>query len=232
MVLLSLGALAVGWLAVVLVVIGLCVLAGRTDRPLACPCLRPAPAAPPCGTKHPFRVRRYESHTSGGARAVRRAGIGRWSHDGVRVRKTHPRGLVERRALGPAAAARPAFEGHDVAYVTTDPGYRADVGDARFYVACDANRWNKLALVRCAAKIAWIMLRERPNVVISTGAAAGYFAVRLGQLLGAHTVWVDSVANVEELSLSGRMASTKADLCLTQWPHLADGPVRYEGSVL
>ena len=127
---------------------------------------------------------------------------------------------------------KPAFEGHDVAYVTTDPGYRADVGDARFYVACDANRWNKLALVRCAAKMAWIVLRERPSVVISTGAAAGYFAVRLGQLLGAHTVWVDSVANVEELSLSGRMASTKADLCLTQWPHLADGPVRYEGSVL
>ena len=37
MVLLSLGALAVGWLAVVLVVIGLCVLAGRTDRPLSVP---------------------------------------------------------------------------------------------------------------------------------------------------------------------------------------------------
>jgi hypothetical protein len=45
-------------------------------------------------------------------------------------------------------------------------------------------------------------------------------------------VWVDSVANAEELSLSGKMASEKADLCLTQWPHLASGAVAYEGSVL
>ena len=76
------------------------------------------------------------------------------------------------------------------------------------------------------------MLRERPDVVVSTGAAPGYLALRCAKLLGARTVWIDSVANVEELSLSGRIASTKADLCLTQWPHLAAGPVGYEGSVL
>ena len=32
--------------------------------------------------------------------------------------------------------------------------------------------------------------------------------------------------------MSGRMASATADLCLTQWPHLADGNVRYLGAVL
>jgi hypothetical protein len=45
-------------------------------------------------------------------------------------------------------------------------------------------------------------------------------------------VWIDSVANVEELSLSGRLASERVDLCLTQWPHLAAGLVYYKGSVL
>jgi hypothetical protein len=69
-------------------------------------------------------------------------------------------------------------------------------------------------------------------VVVSTGAAPGYIAIRLGKLLGARTVWIDSVANVEELSLSGRMVSGRADLCLTQWPHLASGPVAYMGTVL
>jgi UDP-N-acetylglucosamine:LPS N-acetylglucosamine transferase len=127
---------------------------------------------------------------------------------------------------------RPAFEGHDVAYLTTDVGYAADVAPARFHVVNDANRWNKLALLRSALKILWIVLRERPNVVVSTGAAPGYLAIRCAKLLGARTVWIDSVANVEELSLSGRMASTTADLCLTQWEHLAEGPVRYQGAVL
>jgi UDP-N-acetylglucosamine:LPS N-acetylglucosamine transferase len=126
----------------------------------------------------------------------------------------------------------PAFEDQDVAYVTTDPGYRRDVGSARFYTVRDANRWNKLAVVRCALAMFSVLLRERPSVVISTGAAPGYLAIRLGARMGARTVWIDSVANVEELSLSGRMASAVADLCLTQWPHLAGGRVHYLGAVL
>ena len=126
----------------------------------------------------------------------------------------------------------PAFEGHDVAYLTTDPGHRSDVAPARFYCVADGNRQNKLALARSALKIVWVLLRERPRVVISTGAAPGYLAIRGARLLGARTVWIDSVANVEELSMSGQMSSVTADLCLTQWPHLATGPVMYEGAVL
>jgi len=127
---------------------------------------------------------------------------------------------------------RPAFEGCDVAYLTTDPGHKDKVAPDRFYTTRDANRWNKVALAFSALKVLWVVLKERPDVVISTGAAPGYFAHRFGKLLGARTIWVDSIANVEELSMSGRMASEKADLCLTQWAHLAGGKVRYEGAVL
>jgi UDP-N-acetylglucosamine:LPS N-acetylglucosamine transferase len=126
----------------------------------------------------------------------------------------------------------PAFEGQDVAYLTTDRGHRSEVGDARFYVVNDANRSNKLALLRCALKIFRTVLRERPSVVVSTGAAPGYLAMRFARLLGARTIWIDSVANVDELSLSGQMASARVDLCLTQWPHLAVGSVEYLGAVL
>jgi UDP-N-acetylglucosamine:LPS N-acetylglucosamine transferase len=127
---------------------------------------------------------------------------------------------------------QPAFEGHDVAYLTTEPGHRSEVGSARFYAVRDGNRTSKLDLFVSALQIGLVLLRERPEVVISTGAAPGYLAIRGAKLLGARTVWIDSVANVDELSLSGRLASEKADLCLTQWPHLADGLVAYEGSVL
>jgi UDP-N-acetylglucosamine:LPS N-acetylglucosamine transferase len=128
---------------------------------------------------------------------------------------------------------RPAFEGHHVAFVTVRESYRSDVGDARFYVVNDATRWNKVALVKMALRLAWILLRERPDVIISTGAAPGYFAIRLGRLLGARTVWVDSIANVEEISMTGQIVRRHAHLWLTQWPHLArpEGP-RCEGAVL
>lgn len=127
---------------------------------------------------------------------------------------------------------RPAFEGHDVAYVTTDPGHRAEVGSARFHVVRDGNRNSRLDLLVSALQVGLVLLRERPHVVISTGAAPGYLAIRGAKLLGARTMWIDSVANVDELSMSGRLASAQADLCLTQWPHLAGGGVTYHGSVL
>ncbi len=125
-----------------------------------------------------------------------------------------------------------AFDGADVAYLSTDRGHRLEVGPARFYAVNDASRWNKLALVACALRILWVVLRERPDVVVSTGAAPGYLAIRLARMLGARTVWIDSVANVDALSMSGRLASEMADLCLTQWPQLAGGRVKYLGAVL
>jgi UDP-N-acetylglucosamine:LPS N-acetylglucosamine transferase len=127
---------------------------------------------------------------------------------------------------------RPAFAGHDVAYLTTDRGHRSEVGDARFYAVRDANRTNKLTLLVSALQIGWVLVKERPQIVISTGAAPGYLAIRGARLFGARTVWIDSVANVEDVSMSGRLASELADLCLTQWPHLATGRVTYLGSVL
>jgi UDP-N-acetylglucosamine:LPS N-acetylglucosamine transferase len=128
---------------------------------------------------------------------------------------------------------RPAFEGYEVTYVTVDRAYAADVPGARFRAIVDATRWNKLRLLRMALQITWILLRERPDVVISTGAAPGYFALRLGKWLGARTIWLDSIANVERLSLSGQRIGPHVDLWLTQWPHLArpDGP-QFAGSVL
>jgi hypothetical protein len=127
----------------------------------------------------------------------------------------------------------PAFAGCDVAFVTVNGAYRDQVPTRRFYVVNDATRWNKLGLIRMLCRLMTIVLRERPDVIISTGAAPGYFAIRIGRLLGARTIWIDSIANVERLSLSGQKIGAHADLWLTQWPQLAsaDGP-RFEGAVL
>jgi UDP-N-acetylglucosamine:LPS N-acetylglucosamine transferase len=117
---------------------------------------------------------------------------------------------------------RPAFKGCEVVYATVLEGYRADLGEgADFRVIPDSNRSNKIALLRSAWSIFWLIFRLRPDVVVSTGAAPGYLGVRFGKLLGARVVWVDSIANAEELSLSGKKAGSFVDLWLTQWPHLA-----------
>lgn len=128
---------------------------------------------------------------------------------------------------------RPAFEGAEVVYATVREGYRKDVGIAGFRLIADGNRWNKVKLAHSAISVFLLVLRERPDVVISTGAAPGYFGVRFGKWLGARVIWVDSVANAEQLSMSGQKAGRFVDLWLTQWPHLAgkEGP-QWMGNVL
>lgn len=113
-----------------------------------------------------------------------------------------------------------AFEDGDLAFATVNADYRNDVPGHRFYTVSDATRWNKLGVAILAAQVLRIIMRERPDIVVTTGAAPGYFALRFGKLMGARTIWLDSIANVDELSMSGRMAGRYADLWLTQWPHL------------
>jgi len=128
---------------------------------------------------------------------------------------------------------RPAFDGQDVRYVCTDKDYRSDVGTAPFHVITDGNRNQKFALLLTASQIGWLLLRHRPDVVVSTGAAPGFLAIRLASLLRIRTVWVDSIANAGELSMSGTKVGPHADLWLTQVEDLArpEGPF-YMGAVL
>ena len=125
---------------------------------------------------------------------------------------------------------RPAWSNCDVAYATSNHGYRDEIASdlaasgcpaPRFYTFPEASRWNKIRLIMQLASVLKIVLKERPDVVISTGASAGYFALRIAKLLKRRTIWVDSIANAGQLSLAGRMAGDHADLWLTQWESLA-----------
>jgi len=126
--------------------------------------------------------------------------------------------------------------------MTTTPDFREEVladaqtrGEPRpgYLVVPEANRWQKLRLARLLALILFALVRDRPDVVISTGAAPGYFALRAARLLGARTIWVDSIANAQMLSLSGTRIGPYADVWLTQWQDLAaPGGPHYWGAVL
>ena len=142
---------------------------------------------------------------------------------------------------------RPAWDGCHVIYVTTNQGYSEEVfRDAldrkqtmpMFYTIRDANRWQKFRLLMQLLQIFIILAKEHPDVVISTGAAPGFFAIRIGKMLGARTIWVDSIANGETLSLAGKKVGLHADLWLTQWKELAGselpdvGLPAFKGSVI
>lgn len=128
---------------------------------------------------------------------------------------------------------RTTFEGAEVTYVNTIDGLAQRAGVSPAYVVPDCNRNKPMANITCALKVLAIVAQTRPNIVISTGAAPGLIGLAIGKVFGAKAVWIDSIANSEQLSMSGKLAGRFADLWLTQWQHLSSpkGP-SYLGSVL
>jgi len=118
------------------------------------------------------------------------------------------------------ARMSPAFDGHKATYVTTLPGTQPPSPSAKVALICDASRSKPHLLILLFFQLLWIVIRVRPEVAVSTGAAPGLLAIQISKLFGAKTIWIDSIANSEELSLSGRLAGRYADVWLTQWPHL------------
>ncbi len=104
----------------------------------------------------------------------------------------------------------------------------------KVYVVGECNRRQPLRVLLVLLRCMRIALRERPDVVISTGAAAGCMVCFLSKLFGAKIVWIDSITNVYRLSLSGRLVRLIADLFLVQWPELAEKypKVEYVGAVI
>lgn len=128
---------------------------------------------------------------------------------------------------------RAAFEGAEVHYATVDASAAKMVAPAPVHLYPDANRDTKVRLALSALRLLVIVLKVRPDVVISTGAAGGYFAIRFARMLGARTLFVDSVANARQLSVTARMCQGVADKVVSQWPEVArDTGTEYWGSVL
>lgn len=128
-----------------------------------------------------------------------------------------------------------ACQEYDVFYVTSVDAVRDKLQRfGRTYIVGECNREYILRTIIVLFRTLKIIIKERPDVVISTGAAPGLLCCLWGKLLGAKVVWLDSIANTEKLSMSGQMIRPFANLILTQWQGVADKytNVEYAGSVV
>lgn len=115
---------------------------------------------------------------------------------------------------------RAAFEGFDVAYVSTFESYAEVVAGHRYYAVPDASRFSLKGFAPIFARALVVMIRERPAAFITTGSAPMLPFLLMARLFGVRTLWIDSIANAEHLSTSGRIAKRLAHRCLAQWPEV------------
>jgi len=102
----------------------------------------------------------------------------------------------------------------------------------RYFTISDFNRDNIYLSLKLLKQLVKINELFRQNVVITTGAAPGLIACLFFRLLGKRVIWIDSIANSEKISLSGKVASYFCNFTLTQWPELESNKIKYVGRVI
>ena len=125
-----------------------------------------------------------------------------------------------------------AFAKCEVEFISTDSSFATMVSGHNFHVITEANRKNVFGLFKAFFEVYRIVAKVKPNLIITTGAAPGLMGLIAGKINGSKTIWVDSIANVEKLSMSGRIASKFADRTYTQWADLATDKLIYAGNIL
>jgi UDP-N-acetylglucosamine:LPS N-acetylglucosamine transferase len=128
----------------------------------------------------------------------------------------------------------PAFEGFERFYVGVEPAADPALGPVRYYGVANVTRRNPQAIAGILRDLARIVRAERPDLVVTTGAGPGLLALVVAKLVGrSRTIWIDSIANTQRMSLSGRLARPVADAWLVQWEHLSrPGGPAFWGAVL
>ena len=128
--------------------------------------------------------------------------------------------------------AKPMEEKYEVVYLCTHPKCATMVAGNKFYLIDDYSRWDAWKMIPSFFKLLRIIWKEKPDTIITTGAAPGLICLFAGKFLCRKTIWIDSIANVEHLSASGRIALKFATRIYTQWKDLATDRIIFAGNIL
>jgi beta-1,4-N-acetylglucosaminyltransferase len=113
---------------------------------------------------------------------------------------------------------RPWWEKHDRAWVTFEKT------DAQSLLAGERVEWAHYPTQRNIPnllrnlQLAWrVLRRDRPEMIVSTGAGVALPFFLLGKLFGIRTVFVEAYERVDRPSLTGRLCYPICDMMVLQW---------------
>ena len=112
----------------------------------------------------------------------------------------------------------PWWRDHERFWVTFDkPDARARLRDEQVEWAAFPTTRNLPNLARNSLLAAHVLRRERPDVVISNGAAVALPFFVVARSLGIKTVWMEVMDRIDTPSLTGRLVRPFADRVVLQW---------------
>jgi beta-1,4-N-acetylglucosaminyltransferase len=125
-----------------------------------------------------------------------------------------------------------AWRDQDTFWITYASPRTRDLGRAYLLTNIGVNPFR---MAVATLKIVWILLKERPDVVVSTGSEIAIPAFYFGKLFRARTVFIEVWTRVRRPTGTGRLVYPVSDHFFVQWPQLLEqyGPkAEFGGSLL
>jgi len=125
-----------------------------------------------------------------------------------------------------------SFEKYDLFYLTYE-SVRTPL-NKRAYKVPNILRGPR-SFVSGFARTMLVILKERPDAIVTTGAELAIPAFAIGMCIHSRRIFVESLARVRSPSGTGRLLYQFSDLFLVQWPSLAKvyGPrAQYVGGLV
>lgn len=129
-----------------------------------------------------------------------------------------------------------AFKGSDYFFVTYNSEATRNIRNAYFIKFEGRGLKAKMMLTKTLIKAFKILIKEKPDVIISTG--GGEIAVPfcyIGKMLGAKVIFIETLARMTTPSGGGKCVYPIADLFLVQWESLLKrygNKAKYWGKVI
>lgn len=115
---------------------------------------------------------------------------------------------------------KPLIEKYNGYIVTEKIGYDVKVGDIPVKYVFPINRTDKTFILKFLTNILksfFIVLTDRPDLTISTGALAAVPLMVWTKFFGGKVVYIESFAKINSPNLSGKITYKFADQFYVQW---------------
>jgi len=125
-----------------------------------------------------------------------------------------------------------ALEGRDFFFLTYRHRDSEDLKHRKYFVK-NVTR-NPITLLKNFIQTFIALVKERPGLIISTGAGVAIPACYIGRFLGAKVIFIETFCMVTRASLAGRVAYPIANKFLVQWKGQLKnygGKAEYKGAV-
>lgn len=123
--------------------------------------------------------------------------------------------------------------GHSIFIITYRESKYLSINTKRYVIKNIG--YNPLYMIMGFLNIAFIIKKEKPNILISTGSEIAIPSFLLGKVYGLYTIFIESYSRVVSPSWTGRIVYLFSDFFFVQSPDLLKsyGPkARYSGELL